>query len=194
MKMTIEKINDELHYLTDESFKLQLSDGKDRQFGVAFRVLDMYDATGEDEFKKYPFAVEVDIVLDNPHKSFFEEDIKDPDKYMIIESCMSYMGGVPITHLLEQRVYTNDSKGFGGLCKNVDKDECKIKSRKDAQGEHKYIMFKTYEAAVKYLTNMVNDRCGVLSIMIGFILDKPVNLIGETGWSVIEHQVRGICS
>ena len=58
--------------------------------------------------------------------------------------------------------------------------------------EFKYLQFKTEDACEKYVNFLVENRADCLmGMMIGFILDAPINMVGDSGWSVIEKQLKG---
>ena len=114
------------------------------------------------------------------------------------------MGGIPIDHTLSLGVKCGDEcegTAFECLAKHFTVFEAKVlidtprfgtyAAQKGAGSEIKYLRFKTEAAARKYVKLLAN-RTGVLSSMIGFILDRPINRMGEDGWSVIGKQIGGV--
>lgn len=205
MKLQLQEIVDGHLYATSPYFKFRLYDEKERQFGLYVEILNMFDSTGEEEFEDYPFVVEISIVADKPHKSFNESGDK-PTKLGLIYDCHSYMGGVPIAHYLNDSVKDKEGGGesfeesFDCLAKQFSPLEAKIVSQKAEFGtvaaqrgktETKYLQFATYEAGLKYVNYLLEHRADILGTMVGFILDMPVNMVGHTGWSVIESHVKG---
>lgn len=201
MKLELQEIIDGHFYATSPSFRFGLDDEKQRQFGLYVEILDMFDATGESEFEDYPFVAEISIVADKPHKSFAETDRKD--KLNLLYDCHSYMGGVPITHTLTDGIKSSIEQGednFDCVAKQFTALEAKVIEKLNSFGtvaaqrgkvKSKYLQFKTEDAAKKYVQYLLDNRAQALSLMIGFILDKPINLMGDSGWSVISRQVKG---
>ena len=192
----LQEIYDGRYYYTEPSFNFSLDDDKQRRFGLHVEVLNMLDATGEIEFESAPYIVSVSIVADKPHKSFDESNDGKTSKLALIEDCISYMGGVPVDHVLQDAV----NGGFDEIKKQFTLDEAvlikekmtfgTIAAQKGKDAEYQYLRFKTEDAANKYV-QLLLKRASALTMMIGFILDRPVNMMGETGWSVIEKQVKG---
>ncbi len=207
--MKKETIFENYYYVTDKSFRFSLEDDRDRKFGILFEILDMYEATGEKEYKQYPFLVSASIMADKCHKSFGESD-RDfkPTKLDLIYDTNSYMGGVPVDHVLTHAIRSH-SEGFNDLeesnfklvAKQFSALEAKVVTQKQDFGtiaaqkgrehEHSWLQFKTFEAAEKFMKYLIENRVSAMSMLIGFTLDKPINMMGETGWSVMSHQVKG---
>jgi len=199
----INDILDNYIYVTNKSWQFGLDDEVHRQFGILFEILDMDEATGEKEYEQYPFIVSASIIADKCHESFNESGHDKPTKFDLIYDCNSYMGGIPIDHVLTNQVKSSDESkdSFGSVCDIFKLDEACICSIKNDFGtiaaqqgkgtEHKYLQFKTDDAARKYIDFIIQNRVSCLGIMIGFILDRPINMIGDSGWSVIEKQVKG---
>lgn len=193
--LTVTEISDTYTYVSSKNFTFQLGDEKSRTFGILFEITDMLDATGDGLFEQYPFVVSAQLMVNKPNKSFYEGDGKHSPSELMIDT-VSYMGGVPIDHVLANDV----NGGLKDLVKNFTLDEaCLITSKNDygtiaaqkGRGvKHQYLQFKTEDAANKYI-ELLTDRAGILSTMIGFILDRPINMIGDSGWSVFEKQVKG---
>lgn len=199
----VEKIHDNLIYVTDKSFEFGLDDEKSRQFGILFEITDMDEATGEKEFKNYPFIVSASIVADKCHKSFDESGDAKPTKFSLIYDAHSYMGGVPIDHILTHSIKPASVVGdaFEALAGQFTAKQAMVKTNKLEFGtaaaqlgrgvELDYLQFKTFEDAERFVNLLIETRLDAISIMIGFILDRPINLMGESGWSVIKKMVKG---
>ena len=203
----IKKYLSESHlYVTAKEFTFSLEDGKFRQFGVIFETTDMYDATGDKEFKEYPFIVSAQIMADRCHKSFNENDRVDvkPSKQDLLFDCLMYLGGVPIDHILTDSILGGSELGqvdafqnvagyfnINEACVKTAVHQCGTIAAQRGKVEFKHLQFKTEEAATKFIDYIVAHRLSALSTMIGLILDKPVNLMGTTGWETIEKQVKG---
>lgn len=187
-------------FATSKNWKVGLSDALDEPLdipvGLYCSAINMYEATGEKEFKQYPYYIEIEIMAAKPHKSFYEGE-GTPDALSLIEDTHSYMGGVPVTHQFISTDGLNKK-----LMDNLKSKDAKIRTETPTFGtvaaqrgrgaEFSYPVFKTAEAAEKFLKDLVRSYGDVImGMMVGFILDGPINMIGETGWSVIEHQVTG---
>jgi hypothetical protein len=206
----IEIMSEELEFITDPSWTLTASDDESRKFGVMIEIMDMDNATGEPEFEEYPFIVSAEIMITNPHKSFSELDAgHKPNQTSLLYDCKSYMGGVPIDHWLthavssssEAKLGIENDDNFTTLAKEFNASEAKVVTSHPKFGtyaaqngegsELKYLQFRTIEAAQKYVDYLVKNRMPILGSMIGFILDRPINMIGDSGWDTIETQIKG---
>lgn len=199
--------SENLLYQTDPNWVFGLEDAN-HQFGIVYEITNMADATGEEEYEDYPFLVSAEIMAHKCHKSFDEQGFsgKECEGRADIESlrydCKQYMGGVPIDHFLSLGVKNGNDEGdaFEILAKNFTPFEAKIVTRKPTFGTWaaqngpktpiRYLQFKTEAAATKYVM-LLAERAVCMSMMIGFLLDRPINMMGDSGWSVVEKQVRG---
>ena len=208
--MKTRNIRDNMIYATDKSFTLGLEDSQ-HQFGVLFDIVDMQEATGEPEFDQYPFIVSASIMVNNPHESFADDcglsDGQKLDRLDLIAEVSAYMGGVPVDHVLTDEIQHAGSVeigsqgGFAWLANGFKVSEAMVKTQSYDFGtvaaqrgkgvKASYLQFKTEAAARKYVKMLVNHRLSALSMLIGFILDRPVNMIGDTGWETIRAQVNG---
>jgi hypothetical protein len=197
------KIYEGHEYVNDTNWVFQLDDDKSRRFGLHIETINMAEATGEPEFEDYPYLVSFQIVADKVHKSFNESN-EPATKLNLLMDCIQYMGGVPIDHKLANAIKAGSEvpgDAFEVLAVQFTASEAKVVVTKPTFGsvaaqqgpgaEFKYLQFKTEESAAKYVNYILANRVQALGVMIGFMLDAPINMIGETGWSVIENQVRG---
>jgi len=190
------KIDENKLYVTSESFTFELDDEKRRQFGVVFETTDMYEATGEEEFKDYPFLVQIGIIADKPHKSFNESDERSekPSKASLLSDCYGYMGSISVEHFLingTKSLAEQGENGFDAMAQNFTVLEATGMTYKTlSKKEVKYLAFKTEEAAQKFIDLIILHRLSAL-IFAGHILDQPVNRMGDTGWKQIITMVKG---
>jgi len=201
------EIGENLTFVTCKGFQLGLADdnGDDKmhQFGIMFETIDMADAAGEKEYDQYPIVVSAEIMVLKCHKSF-NESAQKPTVDGLLYDAKSYMGGVPIDHILTHAIRNSAEKiksSFESLVSQFTPNEACVITQKAQFGtvaaqkgpdhEFKYLQFKTFDAAEKYIEFLIENRINALGMMIGFILDKPINMIGDSGWSVIENQVNG---
>lgn len=188
------------YFVECEGLNVGLGDSDaDTPVGLYVEIIDMDGATGEPEFKDYPYLVSFELMAANPHPSFAEDvsHAGEPDQLNLIYDAKSYMGGVPVDHTLTLAV----NGGIDEIVKLFTPAEAKLVKSRPQYGtyaaqngpgaEIKYLQFATAEAAERYVDWILQNRAGVLSMMVGFILDRPINMMGETGWNVIERQVRG---
>ena len=201
------KFYDNYFYVTDKNFNFQLDDYGDNaycdddtehQFGILFEILNMHEATGEEQYKHAPFIVSAVIMADNPSKDFSEEpEDKDISKCGLLYDTYRYMGGVPIDHFLINSI----NGGLEQIKENFSLKEAILVKEKQCFGtyaaqhgtgqEFEYLQFKTKDAAKKLIDILIKTRVDAISMMIGFLLDNPINLMGDDGWSVVNHQVKG---
>ena len=195
MKLT--EIHEGKYYVTDKNWLIHLDENKGHQFGIYIEIVDMFEMTGEKEFKQYPFSVSMSLVADKPHKSFYEGEGR-PTKLGLIEDCVGYMGGVPVEHVL-WGVKTAGTDYEKIIAMFSPKEACVIEETQQfgtwaaQNGKDKpmqYMRFKTHDAAYKYTEQMMK-LTGCLGMMIGFILDRPINMMGETGWRTITKMING---
>lgn len=184
---------------SDDDNEYSENDQVEHKFAVHFKAVDMYDATGEKEFEEFPIVVEATLVAANPHASFLDGE---PDTFEgRIEAAMNYMGGVPITHILQSTVVGAEGQGqdWDAIVKAFNPKEAMLKRETHRHGTwaaqngnkpFEYLRFANIEAAERFV-KMLAQRSAILGIMVGFILDQPINLIGDSGWSMIEHMIKG---
>lgn len=190
-------------YQTSKSWQLELEDGKRRQFGLLYSITDMKEATGDDEYNDYPFLVSVGIIAHKPHSSFNESDYKTSLEGLRFD-CNSYMGTVPVDHILANGTKRGhepeDKEAFDILVEQFSAKEAKVvehtaefgtyAAQYGRKAKHQYLQFKTQEAAEKFC-QLLSKRTPAIGVMIGFILDRPINLMGDSGWSLVETMVHG---
>lgn len=191
-------------YQTHRDWTFSLDDDKSRQFGIAYEILNMSEATGDPEFKEYPWIVSASLVAHKVHNSFNEADPGyKPDLNSLRWDCLRYMGGVPVDHILANLVKIGDEgqgNAFELLAKQFNVFQATVKTVKSQFGtyaaqngqgaQHSYLQFRTVDDAECFV-KMLSKRAQIMQTMIGFTLDKPINLMGETGWQTMAKQVKG---
>lgn len=173
-----------------------LEDNDDVELALYCEITDMYEATGEKEFEQYPIVASIQIVVADPHKSFDESDNKDANRLSLISDMVSYMGGVPVDH-----DYISTDKSNKDITSHLKiKDACLVTHTHDfgtlaaQRGKgtsFSYPQFKTEDAAKAWVQELIKLYGDTLMMMVGFTLDRPINMIGDTGWKTIEQQVKG---
>ena len=199
---------DWIAYATDPHWVFALEDGKNRQFGLVVEAIDLAAAgvEGEDD-TEFPICVEISIVAHDPSDLYRQEryggwpGIKAGDRLALIEAAYSYGVGVPVTHILHDVKHGDKPKGLVGALDGVDPETYKIFDRVARYGtvaaqrgettlSFPRFRIRAWDDLRVYVDNMIG-RAQVLGIMIGFILDRPINLAGEDGWSVMRRWVNG---
>lgn len=122
---------------------------------IGAEIIDFYEATGEREDDPDRFLVLVNIL---PHK----DEINDETREAIM-SCCGLESWDTVSYM--------DIMGYGATVTRLEEET-----------------FPTWDEAREYISNLpsaeVNNFDGLM-IMSGFLLDRPVNMIGDTGWTNI---------
>ena len=174
-----------------DGWKCEIDDAE-VALSIVAMATDMMEATGEDEFKDYPIVPEVGILNKDCHPSISvdmagdawegeKSDLYDVNGYCgmacyILESLLS-------TDKLNQNI--QEKLTIEDAC--LKSYECRFTK------ETKYYpAFKTQEKCIDFLTDLIKLYGDSVMGLVGFHLDKPVNLIGETAWKTIELCKDGI--
>lgn len=185
-----------LHVVDDKSWYCEIDDGKEVPLSLLIEVTDMYGATGEPEFKDYPFVFSVGIIASKPHKSFYEGEGK-PTRQGLLYDCNGYMGTIPVDHKLLRTDELN-KKLMGELKAKVAKivththDYGTLAAQEGKGSSISYPQFKTAKDAYEFAKALVDAYGHSIMRLVGFTLDQPINMIGDTGWSQIETMVKGV--
>lgn len=174
----------------------------DHVVGLMFELLDtrdFYDKPDND----YPYIVSASLMLDAPNAAFSEQDAAETTAESLLEDTYRYCGGVPIDHVLQDEL---SSPGEPPLFSLFTIDEAKkvtvkydfgtIAAQRGKGTSYTYLQFTTIAAAEKY-ANVLLSRASSLTTTdlwrasIGFVLDRPINMAGDNGWSVLQAQVNG---
>jgi len=183
----------------NKAWQCGLSDDIDTELAFHVEIMDIVDATGEGN-EDYPFVVSIGIVAANPHESFNENEHEsghcDINQLGLIQDCVNYMGSVPVDHKflgtdsLNRKITDNLKIGDATLV--TSKHDFGTVAAQNGKGSKlTYPQFKTEDTARAWAKEMIKLYADTLMSLSGFILDAPINMIGDTGWSVIEKQVNG---
>jgi len=165
-------------WVEDPSWKCEIDNGRSVKLGALFRITNLPDLglLEEDspkpwlvESKIYPHPRELDtrVIMDmgvNP--SYPDEDLIG---YMV-----GYMSGVPFD---AQAIVPSDEEAD------------KMPGIKMPAGIE-MPLFKTEQEAREFCERKIRVLPVVFGL-IGFILDAPVNRIGETGWEYLSNMITG---
>lgn len=191
-------VSDELTFYENKDLNCYVGDNETEvNVGVMVEVLDLVGATGEGD-ENYPFIVSMGLMASSPHESFNElQEGDETSQASLLYDCNSYMGSIPVDHVLVNAV----NGGLDEILPMFSVGEAKLMTIKSNFGtvaaqqgpgtEFKYLMFASEDAAQKFVDFVMKERASVLTMMIGFILDRPINMMGDSGWSQIETMVNG---
>jgi len=143
-----------------------------------------------DNIEEFPVVVEVSImvhpkdlsktIIDSAtHGSGIDEKIVKNREIILLFDIYSYGGGVPI----------NMESVSGSHNSTVDSIILDVPSR--FGGSIKVRYFKNDDDAEDYIRNVYAHNLQAVMTMVGFYLDQPVNLMGTSGWNILEHQHKG---
>jgi hypothetical protein len=187
-----------VYYATDKNWIAGLDDDADTQLALIFEALNLEEATGEDQHG-YPWVLTASIVPAYPGQKWMDkasasgagDGIDDP--VTALESSYQYGGGIPVTHdLLE-------IKGGGSDLNKFDRKQVQWRKSKETFGTvaaqrgpgtvFEYPMFAESDDAIAFAKELLK-RAPALFGLIGFFLDRPINMAGETGWDTLRSQTE----
>jgi hypothetical protein len=187
----------DLYYATQEHWVVGFGEEEQpmTQLALVFEVLDMLEATGEEEFEKFPLNVEASLMIACPGygacKEAHSEYTPDTNPEGALFDVYQYFGGVPVTHhLLGIRAAGTGLKRLPAsevIWKEAKAEYGTVAAQRGPGAVFRYPMFATEDAALQYIDLLAKRAPGLMATS-GFILDMPVNLMGETGWNVLEKQ------
>ena len=170
-------------WMENKSWICQLEDERNIHLGLMVETINWPEAVGDEApDKEYPVGLygEIYVVPKEMSKKFKSSVASSsgitPDEVSVTD-VKGYSGGVPVTTVLE---------GIEGA-KKPDIDS-KVIKWKDGRVER---YFKNEEDAKKWAREVYAHNASGLFLLIGFTLDRPVNMIGNTGWDIIRHQKKG---
>ncbi len=175
----------------------QLEDSeKDVPLSLLIDITDMQEVTGEEGFEDYPFVMSLSIIAANPNKSLYEGEGK-ADRLGTIYDCNSYYGGVPVDHKFLNIDSTNknlmlDLKAKQAKLVTINPKFGTYAAQNGQGSSFTYPQFKTHDDALAFAKSLIDSYGNiVMGMLIGFTLDAPINMIGDTGWKTIQNHVNG---
>ncbi len=179
--MNIENVIENVYEITDDSFVCGITnpdteENVEIKYGVIAEVFDSMDIDPYPE--EYPFFVE-STVHATPDcltpKSLSEVTRGEEEGFNPMLMDVHFNGiGVSISDALNKVTISNEN--LEGI------DYNKINNR---------YSFKTPEDAEKFINTVFPIKLQAISVMIGFIMDCPINKIGTTGWDCLTSEVFG---
>ena len=181
--MRILELDDNTIYIDDPSFTCELDDGKKVYLGLMCEAFDLREIDDRHDDDPYPVVVETQVVvaprsLDSSYLKVANEgeglDLNNDEIKVYVS--YRYSGGVPV----------NMESIKGSVKSTVDSEVRTINHR--LYGEMKTRYFRTIEDALAYARKVYAHNCKALFGLIGFYLDRTLNLAGTTGWDIIQLQ------
>lgn len=188
------EINEE-HYVyssIDDSFKCEIDD-KEVQLQFYAEIMDTrdFDESADDS---YPFGVSIGIIPKISELSPLTlQNIKescgdDSEDFTPCES--DFIGYFGCSVYLDDSFFSLDMSN-SKFIERFTINQAKLSSYtcRFSNKNKKYPLFADEEQALNYINLMITHYGKTIASLIGFYLDKPVNLIGETGWSQIKKVI-----
>jgi len=158
----------------EKEFTCILDDDTEVKLGILAEQINWRDHDPEYDKDQYFIGLQFSILpIDPIHPDILKEALRcigikpeDATEEAKIYAVYRYAGGVPCTAMIIHTIEHN----FGRL----DREEFDFKSWKDA------------DRVVRFAAKIAPAVSG----LIGFILDQPVNRIGNSGWEVINYIVK----
>jgi hypothetical protein len=153
---------------------------------------DMYEATGEDEYKDYPVGPEIGLLNRDCHNSIskYMDNEDYSEKFSTLHDVNGYCGLA--TYILDE-ILQIDKENKKLLSELKIQDAClKSYECRFTKKTKFYPAFKTQEKAMKFMTKLVEEYGDSIMDLIDSYLDKPINLAGKTGWETVEFCEKGI--
>ena len=164
--------DDELEYVLvaiPENNKVCIEDKKGKEievkYAVVFTAMDMREATG-DEYE-HPIHLSMELIPYEPVNS------------RLMEEAIRSVGMSPISPRDPFATVEILKDYMGGV-------PVPIEMFPDAR-----TMFDNWYDTTKYINKRANGYASAISSMVGFILDRPVNRMGTTGWDLFNEVVFG---
>jgi hypothetical protein len=136
---------------------------KDINVLVCATIINMLDATGDEQFEEKPFTISIET---HAYPKFWSNEYVDNIKDMVGEDDID----------ARSLDYLSDANSYGlGVPLSTDADNKQ---------------FETEEEAINFLNSKkLNDQISGLGMLSGFHFDKPYNRIGNMGWDLLYEQI-----
>ena len=199
-QVLIDGDSSELHVVEDPNWTFSMGALSDTVSAI-FEIINMWEATGDEEYEDFPWYVNVALVPSNPKNpdrfdidtELYDLEDKNDDSFRLrmLEELYQGYGGVPITEILVDDTKGGKESGENGAEALRKLFEGNDKVQVGTYQSHLYkvdrlgLQFVDVETAKIYMQHLIDNRLGILG-MIGFILDRPVNRMGTTGWALLK--------
>ena len=173
----IEEVTDTGVWMTDPSWTCILEEN-DIHLGLYVEIIDLRGYDSSEDEKEYPFLANASVmVIPEEASPEFLDDVRSGDDFEPdANDILHYGGGVPASNFLE------------GIHGGPDSDVPSILKKDRFGRKNRY--FKTYEDAEQYTKEVYASNAHAMFGLIGFLLDQPINLMGNDGWSIIRLQKK----
>jgi len=178
MKTEITEIHNGFE-ITNSDWTCGLTDGdgvKDVGLSVFANIVDMREYDSDFDDAEFPFMLDFKIVP--TLKSLSEESIDS----LVENSCLEPNVSDVSDHLGSVNIDINNS------CSHVNEDFTNINCD---YSQDSAIYCETQEDAVSFVNKIAVNRLESFMLTIGFHFDLPMNLLGTTGWEILESIVYG---
>lgn len=207
IKTTYETDYDVRIYATDPGWVCGLGDNEEIQLGVYAHLLNTfeYDCCGE-EHEDFPIECDFSVVVHNPalnakaldclglDEDYLAQFAGDPEAHAeaVRELLQEYAGsGVPVGDMLVHGIRgAGEANALNALLEGLEGVKVIPHPRPFPGGSTEVVRFASWEVATEF-ARRVFERAFALMGLIGFTLDKRVNMVGADGWSMIQAQVEG---
>jgi len=179
-KNTLIEIDERYYYKETDNWKCEL-EGQEVKLGLVIEVLDLRDIDSDvKDSDPYPYTIQAGIIPQNPSESYWEgdEDYNENLRLSLIRDFISYCGSV---------AYISEPEDL--------KDRFTLKEATLASYEDRftgstkqYLRFS--EDGLEKALELYTEAVEVNFSTIGFVLDRAVNLVGDTGWSELEKSLN----
>lgn len=151
---------------------------------MVVEVIDMHGATGEDEYKDYNYVFSIGLLNLNMHQSILDKVSDGDDCQPSMADVASYYG---MNCYVDQQLIDMDQINSKLIDELKITDACLSTYRCRFTGKDKVtIRFKTDTAAFSFAEKLIHTYGDVIMTLIGFTLDQPINLAGQSGWEQTE--------
>ena len=185
---------DNFGWVSEKGWKCVLDDEEPEKvvgLGLVFEIIDWNDydtsAIVEEDGVEYPVSLFADIlVVPDDLDETFRRDVAgasgiDVEDVNVVD-VHGYGGGVPATDVME------GFKLVGEKFPNVDSV---VKDYGSIGNSGVVRHFKSVEDGMLWAEKVYSPRAGGMMGMVGFVLDRPINRAGNTGWDDIKQMATG---
>ena len=172
---------DEKYYYREENNWACVIDDEAVKLGLVLEVLDLREIDPDiDDDDLHPYVIQASIVPQKPDERFYEGDepYKNEYRMSLIFDYYSYCGSVCY---LEEPIKLKEKFTL---------DEASLHSYTDRFTKSKKSYLRFSDKALDKALELYSSEAEKSFTFIGFILDKPVNLIGTTGWDELAEAIK----
>ena len=156
---------------------------------LVLEVVNMYDATGEDEYKDYPVVFTIGMINKNIHESITCDVDSENGEIRNLDDVIGYYG---MNCYLDDTLYSIDEMNDNHKESLTIVEAClsaHLCRFSNQQKEH--IKFKNEDVAKKYAEKLINNYGHDLMDNIGDTLSEPINLMYDTAWTQTDKFHKG---